>query len=529
MIDNIVNVEYNKDVNKQTKQRTNKHLFAKERMKKMKKEMKKSIVVCEKYGTKNVVAVCDDKNKAIEWIQVYGIDSVECVYGVHAIADEVLVQESWYNGPGLRETEWLVSDYYDQLSDTLQRTTTVDDVRNRIYDMAVQGEKININKVFEMYRRCDKCHKYHSIDELCTKSGFCPTCDELYARCPVCGAIVYKQRIKTVKDIDIPLTVDEKRQFGNGVCSYCVDKLTSEYRNIASYHHSPSILFYNSSRQNTPLSRESDNHGTRYFGIEFETVITDYTLYDMHNKCNDCCDCDGDCDGGCDYYFDYDEASQEAVNMVLSRLKRRGFGRHIYAEEDGSLSPFGCEYITQPMTLAFLEKTDIINSFCNTVETAGYYTNNTCGMHVHINRKSLSKYTVAKLNVMLYRLEHRTNYDYVISRISEREDGLSEWSEIMNLEAVWNVVDTKDRYHIIYSEMHRHGRYMALNSQNPDTIEFRFFGGTIDAELIMDRLYFLNALCSYANNHSLESCMSITLDVLQEWDSRCNGLIRRYY
>ena len=363
------------------------------------------------------------------------------------------------------------------------------------------------------YRICDCCHQYHSREAFTNNSGFCNECSTNYSKCSVCGRYHRNDKLLSYKAIKVPMTANERQHFTKGACRDCVDNLTAEYKQCGYYHDAPqdTPLFYNASRKNTPLATD-ENTKTRYFGIEFELATDEEELYAIYG------------DDSID--FDMDDALRDATRDTLEYLSDNGFSRHIYAESDSSIEPLGYEFITNPMTLDFIAQSRIINVFLTGAEKCGFYPHDSCGMHVHVNRASLNKYSVAKMNVMLSVLEHR-DYNEYITRISERES-CNEWANIVNFSDVHYCDSTEEKYACIYETMRRSDRYVALNSKNKNTVEFRFFGATMNEKVIMERLYFINALCSFANNNSLEACENVSPQKLVKWDSRVGDLFDRY-
>lgn len=473
---------------------------------------------------KAVAYFCDSKEKLNTALAKYqneekNVDVMYIPYDAHE--DVLSVDNRWTATKRVSNSRALAKAYHEALSDTLQSEYTEDDIYGLILVCFVANAVVSEQAVMQGYlglRQCEKCGKWHTVDEMQTKTGFCARCDTLYTRCPACYQIVPITAMRhDIKDVNVPLTASERECYKNGVCTACIDKITRAYKQLSGYHQAPgdTPLFYNASRPNTPLAMESDNKGVRYFGIEFEMSISEDYLYEYSAEDEP--------------YIDYDACLSSATINVLLRLARQGFNRHVYAEQDSSLEPYGAEFITNPMTLDFITKKGIVDSLYGAFDGIGFEANESCGMHVHVNRNSLNKYSVAKMNVMLYALDYRDENDYVIYRISGRSQaGLSDWSKIIDFYDLYYMSEA-ERYPYIYDMMRQVGRYVALNSQNQHTVEFRFFGATNDAQLVIDRLYFINALCSYANNHTLEDCMHISVAKLIEWDARCRALFGRYY
>lgn len=119
-----------------------------------------------------------------------------------------------------------------------------------------------------------------------------------------------------------------------------------------------------------------------------------------------------------------------------------------YLTSDGSISPNnwadnGVEFVSQPLPAAWLKKE--INRLAKRFQ---WYTNRTCGIHIHVSRKWL---TTAKAKKIY------TFYQELIQ--SEREELFGRPSnEYCRYQSAWNST-----------------RYNAVNNENDKTIEFRMF------------------------------------------------------
>jgi hypothetical protein len=446
-----------------------------------------------------------------DFIEKQVVTEVDRSYNLYS-NDAIIVSTTGRRSNVIRSAYDFCYNDYDVLGDEIKAQLEVNQMINAVQVEFYLYGTVDSGTFLDGLKRCNCCGKYHTVQQYTNGSQYCNSCAIKYTKCPICGHYILKSDLIDFKAIKTPLTSSEKMRYAKGSCKSCIDSLTNEYKRAGYYHDAPSDapLFYNASRKNTPLASESDS-GTRYFGIEFEYAIGSDDLYSKYSE---------------DDYDTSDDCLTGAVEHVLSELAKYGYDRHIYSESDSSIEPYGYEFITNPMSLDYLMTTDVIKRIVNTTANAYFYDDESCGMHIHVNRGSLNKYSVAKMNMILTSLEYRQ--DYIISKISGRYNGCDEWSKIVNFSDAYYCSNTEERYACIYEQMRGNGRYVALNSQNKNTIEFRFFGSTMDISLIKYRLYFVNALCSYANNHTLEHCMNCGVADITEWDNRCKPLFDRY-
>lgn len=116
----------------------------------------------------------------------------------------------------------------------------------------------------------------------------------------------------------------------------------------------------------------------------------------------------------------------------------------------------------------------------------------TCGLHVHVSKAALSQLDIGKILVFINSPLTRRK----ITALAGRES--AQWAKF----AQKTVGDVK-RNHA--------DRYQAINTQNPDTIEFRIFKGTLDSQHVLADLEFCHAVCFWAKQASVRD--------LESWDS----------
>ena len=181
-----------------------------------------------------------------------------------------------------------------------------------------------------------------------------------------------------------------------------------------------------------------------------------------------------------------------------------------FFEHDGSLSDGGFEIITQPASLAFHMEQHDIDRACRIISNNGFGVDSSCGLHVHVGRHNLGRdwserhRTAGKLVALFY-----THYTALCALARRTESHAREWADTPNLQDTpVGLLSAEDFY-----ERGNFSRYMAVNLCNNETIEFRLWGGSSDADTIRAMLQLSSNLCRYAMTHPLLDC--ITCDL---WD-----------
>lgn len=303
---------------------------------------------------------------------------------------------------------------------------------------------------------CADCRQTHTV--ACSHCGgdlfrtnnwgstdypLCEACfDGYYVRCHECGRI-------------IPAEDAERNGDEYDYCNHCYSRF---FRNsICDYSYKPDPIFY--------------GDGDRFFGVELEI----------------------------DYGGEYDDSAEK----ILEVCNRKN--EHIYIKHDGSLEE-GMEIVTHPMTLAYHMNEMDWPGIAGTALALDYrsHQTSTCGLHVHVNRSSLSEDRDEQERIVgniLYLVEKF--WDKLLRFSRRTQEQLDRWASRYGY---------KNRPKDIYKGAKESypGRYKCVNIQNDATIEFRIFRGTLKVNTILATLQMVNEICNAAVFLSEEELCDLT-------------------
>ena len=169
---------------------------------------------------------------------------------------------------------------------------------------------------------------------------------------------------------------------------------------------------------------------------------------------------------------------------------------HIYCKHDGSIND-GFEMVSHPMTLDYHMNSMNWQELFERAVGMGYrsHQTNTCGLHIHVNRNAFGKTYEEQeegISKVVYLVE---NYWNELVRFSRRtEINLNRWASRYGI-----MTTAKDTYKT--AKDRRMGRYVAVNLENNNTIEFRMFRGTLFYPTFKATLQLVDELCNLAINH----------------------------
>jgi len=319
-------------------------------------------------------------------------------------------------------------------------------------------------------RRCDSCgvlidenQNAHSYDgemycDSCFDShfGYCHACGEVFPKdsmslghgdlyCSQC----FSERFFICERCGGSVALEDARELDD--CFYCESCYREETdKCIHSYNYVPTFNF-----RSAP--EEKDPEKILFFGFELE----------LENKKKD--------------YLT--EKGAEAV-------ADRGF---LYCKNDGSLSD-GFEVVSHPFSWNWLNVPGNRSRFNGIwgLPKMGFrsYDTSTCGIHVHMSVTAFSNFHLYKFLNFIYR-----NSDF-IGDISQRKDmdSLERYARLEYLEPS-QITQVAKNKRDPFGE-----RYVAANMTHKDTVELRFFRGTLNEKSFWKNIEFCKALYDFTKS-----------------------------
>lgn len=256
-----------------------------------------------------------------------------------------------------------------------------------------------------------------------------------YTRCSNCDCVI---------SIDAAFYLDNDNE-DDPLCSACYDEV-QRCDQILSYYYKPLPIFY--------------GDGPRYFGVELEI------------------------DGA----GEINRNAQEILSIANVGQVR------IYCKHDGSLDD-GFEIVTHPMSLAYHQHHMPWDAILSKAVQMGYRSHqaNTCGIHVHVSRAAFGpdeRSQDAAIARILYFFEKFWDNILIFSRRTPRQ--LERWA------ARYGYKEHPGDILTYAKKGYGPGRYVCVNLQNTDTIEFRVFRGSLVLNTLMATLQFVDRICSVA-------------------------------
>ena len=155
------------------------------------------------------------------------------------------------------------------------------------------------------------------------------------------------------------------------------------------------------------------------------------------------------------------------------------FGDKLYLKHDGSLS-CGFEIVSHPCSLEYHSKEFNWQEIMRICREGTLYSHDTstCGLHIHLSRlffgdtQEIQDLHISKLLILISKFY----YSHIL-KFSRRKQGELHWCENPSME-----YDNTDNEITIVDKMKQcksKGRYLAVNLQNQNTVEFRLFKGTL--------------------------------------------------
>lgn len=307
---------------------------------------------------------------------------------------------------------------------------------------------------YDHYFVCDDCGELvNNEDAYYIESSdiyICESCyDDHYVTCANCGAIIHYDDAY-YDDWDY----------------YCENCCPDEA--IYDYGYKPTPIFSKLDADKNPL----------YMGFELEV-----------DDGNDC--------GGFAEWISKEFSTKSGENLL-------------YCKHDGSLDD-GFEIVSHPSTLAYYKSLEIFERISQKNVEGSYCfksdQTSTCGLHVHVSRNFFGdnddeqELNIAKIIILLNRFW--TGY---LANFTRRR-GNYRWCE---LNTISTLIEGEGEVAIAKKCTKTNTRYVALNLENRNTIEFRIFKGSLNPTTVYASLELVDRICRYAKSKTLTKVLSST-------------------
>jgi len=179
----------------------------------------------------------------------------------------------------------------------------------------------------------------------------------------------------------------------------------------------------------------------------------------------------------------------------------------VYLKEDGSLGPNGVELVTMPATLdAFKQMFPFEQLNVARANGARSFAYQSCGFHIHVSRSAFTPMHLWKF------VQLQLKNPDLCQFVGQREDSSY---------ASW-FFDQSERSSIpdyVKGKKANGRRYLAINFQNTNTVELRYFKGNILQSAIMKNMEFVDSMYEYTKNLSVRDVMNgaLSRDKYQDW------------
>lgn len=263
-------------------------------------------------------------------------------------------------------------------------------------------------------------------------------------------------------------------------CRYCGEILTDEDEKADGIHKACEVkekaqtISY--STKPLPIFEDGENRSKKlHFGFELEVEPSDrYTTSSVGRR---------------------EDIASEVWKILDGDLNGDG-KKQVYFKMDGSLRESGLEIITQPKTLNYwVENEDKLKAVCDVVagEKWRSHDGGNCGLHIHLDRAYFdgeSAYHQAKMIFFVGML-----WDDFL-RLSRRDKGHTMYCER-------NIIESCDDWAII--KRSATDRRNAVNIQPQNTIELRFFRGSLIADTLIASMDIACALAKLSMHYKLST------------------------
>lgn len=351
------------------------------------------------------------------------------------------------------------------------------------------GEIISKDEFESDYIECYRCGEYHHIDSMIqshdTENYFCESCSDNLYKCTICDNY-FEHRIAEHSE--------------GHACNYCL-----EYRDLNICNNCNMLTDSWDDNGLCPDCQDESNYNR-------ESLSSKRILENTNNI----------------YPYNYTYGIE--IETSTSKGKHNFSGTFIQTE-DGSIN--GYEYVSPDFKKTAGDKygmsgdygIEITKEFCKNLADAGIDSNKECGLHIHLGT-TLRYIDYRKIMYVFKNFEESILYKMLppsrktgswslpfplsfeeIERITNEEKFLRAYY----MDDASPIVRIKEKQksgkYPSSGNLGQQSRYLGLNLHSylyRGTIEFRYHSGTVKEEKIINWLYILSIMLSYAQNNGFK-------------------------
>ena len=350
--------------------------------------------------------------------------------------------------------------------------------RGSFYDECGDNHSIIDLRIYNagLFTYCDECGSYFWHEDCLTDTPDGLACEDCYSDnfsdCEHCG------------ETD---RTDYFHEDSNGYwsCESCYEETSS---GIHEYRYTPELRewYINHKKE---LSSKVLTDEKELFGMEIETAFSE-------------------------------GLSERDKSIIVDSIHRQGNGELFYCKHDSSIDDEngngGAEIVSHPMTYnAFknLPLNDMILKHRGDI--LGYDANN-CGMHVHVNRASLSPLNQYKLVTFI---NHFSSFSYAVSQ--RKLNKINAWSrfqsnigDLLKQELVksyaWDKTRDNKTDYKKYKRITCGYKSRATNLLHSKTIEIRIFRATLKEESLRKNVEFVKAVVDWCKSSTTKDYLDFS-------------------
>jgi hypothetical protein len=360
----------------------------------------------------------------------------------------------------------------------------------------------------DCYFICEACNSELPTDDL-RGNGYCNECS---STCERCDDVVHSDY---TYDVNGDVWCEYCRDNNSFYCSSCENSYPDHFSmyNVSGYTYCDSCFadncYYcddcdNSYLDSDPCECQSGNpRPCRCSGVIHDYSCKPPLVFHGNSKDNLYMGFELECQINSDFshaaIYARESLAKDSVGIIKS---------------DSSIGRSGFEIVTQPHTHAhYRDKSDNLWQTINKLRTdyeARSWDTDKCGLHIHISRAGFtSKAHLHRFMAFIYKNAE------VMMKFAGRKSSYARFND------VWRFDEYDRPYFSLAHKLDPNApteRYSAVNTQNRDTIELRFFRGTMNPSGVLSALDLAHAGVEYTRNLRLSD---VKLGALQ-WDWFCD-------
>lgn len=207
----------------------------------------------------------------------------------------------------------------------------------------------------------------------------------------------------------------------------------------------------------------------------------------------------------------------------------------LYLKKDGSVDGF--EIVTHPMTRNWFYEVFVpkMTRGMNFLRKRGFRGHNRCGIHIHVSTKAITHDMLSKMIDLVFQ-KNKKHQELWLAITQRKHWAMKQWcsiepDDLFSKKSLHEIIKQYKKEKRTYKPMLGDKRYLAINTRNVNTIEFRMFNSNTRPERIIKNAQVIFSLIDFTKTKtrvSMKNYLKFIEDHRKDYKELYDFLIEKH-